>query len=72
MKNRERIVEVSLAINLFTSTLICTYGKYYVEDAKFIFYYFWISLGFYIGFQLCKNEIKHLRKKLDEQHSSNK
>ena len=55
-----------LVINLIISILLTSVGQEIIVS-EFISYYFWLSLGLYLGFQLCKYECKKLLKK----HSGN-
>jgi hypothetical protein len=55
-----------LVINLIISILLSSVGQEIIIS-EFISYYFWLSLGLYLGFQLCKYECKKLLKK----HSGN-
>jgi hypothetical protein len=46
-----------LVINLIISILLSSIGQEIIIS-EFISYYFWLSLGLFLGFQLCKYECK--------------
>lgn len=61
MNNRTRNLDRILGITLFLSILACSFGRGFI-NVEFANYFFWLSLGFYLGFQLYKYEIKRMWK----------
>lgn len=66
----ERAIQVFFMINLVLDIV----NKNFLKSAipiEIIGYLFWLSLGLYLGFKLCKNEYNRTLRKISENHKLN-
>lgn len=65
MNRRTRILDNALGIIFFISVLACSFGREFFSG-EFVNYFFWLSLGLFLGFQLYKYEIKRMWRKAQQ------
>jgi len=66
MNKRIKKVENILGIIFLISILVCSFGRIFFSG-EYINYFFWLALGLYLGFHLCKYEINRIWKKEQEE-----